>query len=58
MRASSDSCNNAPASCHPEEERGRDGWYAEPSDELTFPYFAASLKGRVAALVGQDGPDG
>ena len=34
-----------------EEERGRDGWYAEPSDELTFQYFAASLKGRVAALV-------
>ena len=38
-----------------EEERGRDGWYAEPSDELTFPYFAASLKGHVAVLVGQDG---
>ena len=37
-----------------EEERGRDGWYAEPSDELTFQYFAASLRGRVAALVRQN----
>ena len=37
-----------------DEERGREGWYAEPSDELTFQYFAASLKGRVAALVRQD----
>ena len=41
-----------------EEERGRDGWYAKPSDELTFQYFAASLKGRVAALVRQDEPGG
>ena len=41
-----------------EEERGRDGWYAEPSDELTFQYFAALLKGRVAALVRQDEPGG
>ena len=37
-----------------DEEHGRDGWYAEPSDELTFRYFAASLKGRIAALVRQD----
>ena len=41
-----------------EEERGRDGWYSEPSDELTFQYFAASLKCRVAALVRQDEPGG
>lgn len=34
-----------------EEERGRDGWYVEPAAELTFQYFAASLRGRVAALV-------
>ena len=34
-----------------EEDRGRNGWYDEPSDELTFRYFAASLTGRVAALV-------
>ena len=40
-----------------EEERGRNGWYAEPSDELTFEYFAASLTGRVAALVRRDEPD-
>ncbi len=37
-----------------DEERGRDGWYAEPSDELTFRYFAGSLKGRLAALVPQN----
>ncbi len=36
-----------------EEQRGRDGWYVEPSEELTFHYFAASLAGRVAALVGR-----
>ena len=41
-----------------EEERGRDGWYTEPSDELTFQDFAASLKGRVTALVQQDEPGG
>ena len=41
-----------------DEERGREGWYAEPSDELTFQYFAAALSGRVAALVQQDEPGG
>ena len=41
-----------------DEERGRNGWYAEPSDELTFQYFAAALKGRVAALVRQEEPNG
>ena len=32
--------------------------HSEPSDELTFQYFAASLNGRVAALVRQDEPGG
>ena len=41
-----------------DKERGREGWYAEPSDELTFQYFAAALRGRVAALVQQDEPGG
>ena len=34
-------------------ERGANGWYAEPSEELTFGYFAASLKGRVSAFLQQ-----
>ena len=37
-----------------EEERGKEGWYTEPSNELTFRDFAASLQGRVAAFVRQD----
>ena len=36
-----------------DEERGANGWYAEPSEELTFGYFAASLKGRVSAFLQQ-----
>ena len=41
-----------------DDERERDRWYVEPSTELTFHYFAASLSGRVAVLIQQHAATG